>query len=115
MGAVTAAPFDVRSSALDRRTTQSCHATCHGAFASYSVWIGVPYGSQSCDDTYNDLEYNGGSISNGCEISSWQCVKGSGGNTQLWFNAPQGRSACLNSALQCSYYYVDGGFNCPDC
>jgi hypothetical protein len=114
MGSVNAAAVDMRSS-LERRATQSCHATCHGAFASYSVWIGVSYESQSCGDMYNSLEFGGGSISNGCRISNWQCVTASDGNTQLWFNAPSGLSDCINGALGGSYWNIDGGFNCPDC
>jgi hypothetical protein len=114
MGSVNAAVLNIRNSA-ERRATQSCHATCHGAFASYSVWIGVPYDSQSCDDTYNSLEYNVDFRYDGCEISNWQCVRAGDGKTQLWFNAPSGFSQCLNSALEGSYLNIDGGFNCPDC
>lgn len=62
------------------RPTQSCHATDHGPFVSYSVLIGVPYaGAKDCDDTYNVLESAEGAISN------WQCVE-KDGNIQLWFN-----------------------------
>ena len=99
--------------------TQSCHATDHGAFASYSVWIGVPYGgSKPCDTTYNYLENGGAPMPNSAYaseavlISNWQCVE-MNGDTQLWFNAAPGQSASINAALQASYPSVDE-FNCPD-
>ena len=110
IGSVTAAVINKPGPSIERRqATQSCHATCHGLFASYSVWVGVPYGSQSCDNTYNNLEWG-----EDCAISNWQCVGASDGNTQLWFNAPFGNEDCLNPALQDSYTMVND-FNCPGC
>ena len=88
--------------------TQSCHATCHFLFASYSVLIGVPYNGSDCDNTYNILENGGAGISN------WQCVNGDGGNTQLWFNSGVGNSLIINNSLEAAYPSVNG-FNCPDC
>jgi len=37
----------------------------------------------------------------------------SGGNVQLWFNAPIDWGYAINEALQYSYPTV-GSFNCPD-
>ena len=114
IGTVNAAVLNTPTP-LERRATQSCTATCHWVFASYSVWIGVPFGETDCDDVYNGLETNADFGYDGCEISNWQCVEAGDGNTQLWFNAPSGFSQCLNSALEGLYYDIDGGFNCPDC
>jgi len=110
MGSVNAAVLSMRTS-LERRATQSCHATCHGAFASYSVQIGVPYDRSSCDDTYNTLEWSGAGPD---DISNWQCVATDNGNTQLWFNSASGHGDKINSGLEASYPNVDS-FNCPDC
>jgi hypothetical protein len=115
MTSVNAAVLGTRSSLESRTTTQSCHALDHGVFASYSVWIGVPYGgSKACDNTYDILEYNNiASIDTGCRISSWQCVKANDGNTQLWFDAARDNSACINGQLHKAYPDVNS-FNCPD-
>jgi len=111
---LNAAALNIRSPSLERRATQSCHATDHSIFASYSVWIGVPYDSGNCDTAYHYLEYGDGStIFDGCAISSWKCVKASQGQTQLYFNAPKGEAACINPALEEAYPSV-GEFNCPD-
>ena len=116
IGSVKAAALTTRGYLESATTTQSCHATCHGAFASYSIWVGVPYGgSPTCDNTYEILETDGtDAIYNGCLISSWKCVQADDGNTQLWFNAPRGKNDCLNRALERSYTDVNS-FNCPGC
>jgi hypothetical protein len=116
IGSVKAAALTTRGYLESATTTQSCHATCHGAFASYSIWVGVPYGgSPTCDNTYEILETDGtDAIYNGCLISSWKCTQADDGNTQLWFNAPAHKSGCLNSALERSYTDVNS-FNCPGC
>ena len=113
IGSINAAILGTRSP-LERRATQFCHAKYHGLFASYSVWIGVPYGSQSCDDTYNNIEFPGGNEPVGCAISNWQCVEASDGNTQLWFNTGQGNELYLNACLETAYPAVNT-FNCPGC
>lgn len=88
--------------------TQSCHATNHGLFNSYSVLIRVPFlGSTQCDITYNILE-------SWIPISNWQCVQASGNYVQLWFNAVINKSGQINGALEQVYPHVVGGFNCPD-
>ena len=113
-GSLNAAVLNMGSPSLERRAVQSCHATAHAFDASYSVWIGVPYDSDNCDTAYRYLEYGDGStIFSGCAISNWQCVEASDGQTQLWFNAPEGEAACVNPALQEAYPTVNE-FNCPD-
>jgi len=88
--------------------TQSCHATDHGAFASYNVLIRIPYqGGQGCDHTYNNLEFHWVGLSN------WQCVENDG-NIQLYFNAGTNLSSRINSGLEACYPNITGGFNCPD-
>jgi hypothetical protein len=68
----------------EHRATQSCHATSHGAWVSYSIYIGVTYsGVYKCNDTYNNLEDE---VTN---ISNWQCVE-ENGNIRLWFNGIPG-------------------------
>jgi len=114
-GAVNAAALPNIPASLERRAVQSCTAECHWVFASYSVWIQIPFGSQNCDDTYDSLEHNDDFGYDGCEISSWKCEEAGDGNTQLYFNAPSGTSLCINSALEGAYHGIDGGFNCPDC
>lgn len=87
--------------------TQSCTATDHGAWVSYSVLIRIPYrGAKDCDDTYHALEDADGLITN------WQCVE-KGGFIQLWFNTEYGDSYLINPALESRYPSVDS-FNCPD-
>jgi len=112
MGSVNAAVITIRSP--QRRDVQSCHATNHGLFNSYNVWVGVSFGSQSCDNTYNWLEYGDDprDIDNGCEISSWKCEEAGDGNTQLYFNSGINLSGCINSALEQAYPTVST-FNCP--
>ena len=91
-----------------KRAVQSCHATDHGLFASYSVDIGITYANGvGCDDIYNAIENNVG-------ISNWQCVADGSGNTQLYFDAGTYNAAGINSALEQEYPSIDGGFNCPD-
>jgi hypothetical protein len=88
--------------------TQSCHATDHGAFASYRVLIRIPYqGPRDCDDTYSNLEFNW------VGVSSWQCVENNG-NIQLYFNAGTNLGSRINSGLEACYPNIIGGFNCPD-
>lgn len=104
MGFVNAAVLNTSS---ERRATQSCHATDHGVFASYSIRIGVPYGGpDECDDTYNNLEDEVG------EVTSWQCVEDNG-NIQLWFDVPTGNGDGINVVLGSLYPSVNS-FNCPD-
>jgi len=92
----------------ERRTTQSCHATDHFFYVSYSILIGVPYGGKTdCDDTYNALESATHSISN------WQCEENDG-NIQLWFNVADYSDDEINAALESRYPSVAGGFNCPN-
>src|SRR5436309_10245511 len=80
-----------------RRATQSCRAKDHGVFSSYAVWIGIPYDVNNCPNAYNHLEYDVyPDTSTNCEPTSWQCVKATDGNTQLYFNAPTGWSLCIN-------------------
>ena len=87
--------------------TQSCHATDHYWWVSYSVLIRVPYGgAKDCDDTYHALESATASISN------WQCVE-KGGNIQLWFNAFPNYGSAINGALESRYPSVNS-FNCAD-
>jgi hypothetical protein len=88
--------------------TQSCHATDHGAFASYSVLIGIPYqGSQACDNTYSNLEFNF------VGVSSWQCGENNG-NIQLFFDAQTNLGSNINSGLDACYPNIVEGFNCPN-
>jgi len=88
--------------------TVSCHATDHGAFASYNVLIGIPYqGAQGCDQTYNNLEFHWVGLSN------WQCVENNG-NIQLYFNAGTNLGSRINSGLEGCYPNIAGDFNCPD-
>ena len=112
---VHAAVLNTRGSTkFQRRDVQSCHCHNHGVSNSYSVWIGVPYDVNDCDNTYSKLEYLGGvSPFDGCAISNWQCVEAGDGNTQLWFNAVNGEADCINLALHESYPTVNE-FNCPD-
>jgi hypothetical protein len=87
---------------------QSCHATDHGAFASYNVLIGIPYqGARACDLTYSNLEFNWVGVSN------WQCVENNG-KIQLYFNAAVNLGSSINSGLEACYPNIVGGFNCPD-
>ena|SRR5277367_6008841 len=87
--------------------TQSCHATDHFWWVSYSVLVRVPYsGAKDCDDTYHALESATASISN------WQCVE-KDGNIQLWFNAFPNYGSDINAALESRYPSVNS-FNCPD-
>ena len=82
--------------------TQSCHATNHGLFNSYSVLIRIPYqGAAACDESW-------------VPISSWQC-EDMDGNIQLWFDAAIGVGIAyeINGALESRYPEVAGGFNCP--
>ena len=104
--------------------TQSCHSTCHGLWASYSILIRVPFGGKSdCDATFNAIDHGGPLIWQGgrqtnawpaVPISNWQCVN-EDGNIRLWFNAAPGQSDAINPALEWRYPNVAGGFNCPDC
>jgi len=87
---------------------QSCHATDHGAFASYDVLIGIPYqGAQACDLTYSNLEFNW------VGLSSWKCVENNG-EIQLYFDAGVNLGSNINSGLEACYPNIVGGFNCPD-
>jgi hypothetical protein len=101
----------VRASVQPRGATstqsgvQSCHATDHGAYASYNVEIYIPYVESSCDNTYNILD-------NGYDITNWQCVE-SDGNTELYFNGPLDEEVKLNGALLTAFPNIAGGFNCP--
>ena len=110
-GSVNAAVLNNIRSSLERRATQSCHATCHGAFASYSVQIGVTYDPSTCDNTYNTLEWTAAGPD---DISNWQCVATDDGNTQLWFNSASGEGSLISYGLEASYPDVNS-FNCPDC
>ena len=108
IGSINAAILKSRSS-LERRATQSCKATDHLFWVSYSVLILVPFGgATACDNTYNHL-YN----TWGVQLSNWQCLRTGDGNTQLWFNAPYNDGGWINSGLGESYPTVDS-FNCPD-
>ena len=117
MVSVNAAVPKIRTS-LERRATQSCHATTHGFYESYSVLIGVPYiGKADCDATYHAIDNAGPWVNNAHQwnavpISNWQCVE-MDGNIQLWFNAAEGQGKDINAALEWCYPSV-GTFNCPD-
>jgi len=117
LGSINAAVLKPNS--LERRSTQSCHATSHGWYVSYSVLIRVPFGGKSdCDATFKAI--HGGrkfTSEQSLEwdpvlISNWQCVE-SNGNIQLWFNSPDDQSSNINTALSSCYPTVDN-FNCPD-
>lgn len=95
---------------LLHRATQSCHITDHYFWASYSIWIGVPFISpQDCDDTYHAIQAQVHSVSN------WQCVP-SGGYIQLWFNIDtffHDQGGWIDNVLHARYPSVDS-FNCGD-
>jgi len=116
LGSINAA---VIRNSPERRATQSCTATNHAFFVSYSVLIRVPYGGKSdCDATFHALTNAGPIIAvqdyewDAVPLTNWQCVE-SNGNIQLWFNCAGGQGSDINSALESRYTSV-GEFNCPD-
>ncbi len=100
-------PTDTNPAPPNEPATQSCTATDHGYWVSYSVLIRVPFGgAKDCNDTYHALE-------NWVPISNWQCVN-EDGNIRLWFNAFSTQGGTISRALELRYPQVAGGFNCPD-
>jgi len=92
----------------EARAVQSCHATNHGLYNTYKVWVGVHYADgPGCDGIRRALDDSDSSI------SSYSCELAGGGNTQLKFNAISFRSGAMNEVLHEVYPMVDG-FNCPD-
>ncbi|KAK3049386.1 hypothetical protein LTR09_009305 [Extremus antarcticus] len=88
--------------------TQSCTATDHVFWASYSTDIGVNYnGGSGCNAVFDALNSR-------TAITNWQCVDDGAGGTQLWFNAPVGHGGEINDGLLSTYPWVGGQFNCPD-
>ena len=105
MGSVNSAVPKIRPSP-ERRADQSCSATDHFFWVSYSVWIGVPYiGQTDCDATYHEIYNDVG------EITNWQCVE-EDGYIRLWFNTVEGHSSDINYALRQRYPSVND-FGCP--
>jgi len=116
LGSINAA---VIRTSPERRATQSCHATNHGLYVSYSILIRVPYGGKSdCDTTFHTLTNAGPILGveayewDAIDLTNWQCVESSG-NIQLWFNCAGEQGTDINSALESHYTSVDK-FNCPD-
>lgn len=87
---------------------QSCTATDHGAWNSYSIDIGVTLtGGAQCDDIYNKLDL----AANDVLLTDWQCVADPCGYIQLWFDVTSGSSQIgseLNTALTGLFPSVNG-------
>lgn len=92
---------------LEARAVQSCHATNHGLYNTYNVWVGVDYANgRGCDNIRRALD------DVGAWLTQYSCEP-AGGNTQLKFNALINYGGAINGALQRMYPMVDR-FNCPD-
>jgi hypothetical protein len=89
--------------------TQSCRASDHDLWISYSVLIRIPYiGPADCDLTYHALTKDATAF-----ITNWQCIE-KDSNIQLYFNTPHGSfGGSINKALESRYPTVNS-FNCPD-
>jgi len=105
IGSVRGTALPNPHTSLQRRASQSCHATDHYFRVSYSILIGFPYyGVGGCDNTYN-------AIYDSVAISNWQFVEADDRNIQLWLNAYTGYGSSINSALKSCYRSVNS-FNC---
>lgn len=93
-------------SELASRAEQSCHVTDNWLWASYNIWIGVPYGGASdCDATKSAL--NDVTV-----VTLYKCRKDENGYIRLNFNSNTNRGQEINQALSIRYPSVNK-FNCP--
>lgn len=79
-------------------------ANCTAVGDAYTVYIPLVYNSDPtrCDDAFAALP----------NITNWQCIQATDGNTQLDFNSPVG-GADLDNELAQGLQGIIGSFGCP--